>query len=71
VSAPTVPRRKRLNDCVGDDLGVAHIDDAHDVWITGVSTDSRRVRAGDLFIAARGASYDGNDFIEAAVAKGA
>jgi UDP-N-acetylmuramoyl-L-alanyl-D-glutamate--2,6-diaminopimelate ligase len=71
VSTPNASRRKRLSDCVGEDLGVAHIDDAHDVWISGVSTDSRKVRAGDLFIAERGSAYDGNDFIEAAIAKGA
>jgi UDP-N-acetylmuramyl tripeptide synthase len=42
-----------------------------DVWITGIATDSRRVRSGDLFIATRGTAHDGHDFVEAAVAKGA
>ncbi len=34
-------------------------------------TDSRRVRAGDVFIAWPGAAHDGRDFIEAAFAQGA
>jgi UDP-N-acetylmuramoyl-L-alanyl-D-glutamate--2,6-diaminopimelate ligase len=71
VSAASVSRRKRLSDCVGEDLGVAPMTDAQDVWITGVSTDSRKVRAGDLFIATRGAAHDGHDFIDVAIAKGA
>ncbi len=71
MSAPSALRRKRLSDCVGEDIGVVRPDAARDVWITGVSTDSRRVRAGDLFVATRGVAYDGHDFVEAAIAKGA
>ena len=39
--------------------------------ITGVSTDSRTVRPGDLFVALRGEQFDGHTFIGAAVEKGA
>jgi UDP-N-acetylmuramoyl-L-alanyl-D-glutamate--2,6-diaminopimelate ligase len=64
-------RRKHLSDCVGHDLGAPPIDPAHDVWITGVATDSRKVAVGDLFIAERGAAHDGHDFIDAAIERGA
>jgi len=37
----------------------------------GISTDSRSVRPGDLFIAIRGERYDGHDFLGAAFRKGA
>lgn len=39
--------------------------------ISGVSTDSRAVAAGDLFVAIVGETYDGHDFAAAAVAGGA
>ena len=39
--------------------------------IAGVQYDSRRVRPGDLFVAMRGGSSDGNRFIDAAIAAGA
>jgi UDP-N-acetylmuramoyl-tripeptide--D-alanyl-D-alanine ligase len=39
--------------------------------ITGVSTDSRRIRPGELFIALRGGKFDGHDFLGAAFQKGA
>ena len=39
--------------------------------VTGVRGDSRRVRKGDLFVAARGGATDGHDFIAEAVAAGA
>ncbi|HUK09947.1 MAG TPA: UDP-N-acetylmuramoylalanyl-D-glutamyl-2,6-diaminopimelate--D-alanyl-D-alanine ligase [Stellaceae bacterium] len=38
---------------------------------TGVSIDSRTLVRGDLFVALRGPSLDGHDFVEAAFAKGA
>jgi len=37
---------------------------------TGVSTDSRQVAAGELFVALRGERFDGHDFIAAAAARG-
>src|SRR5512134_4039980 len=36
-----------------------------------VSTDSRQVRAGDLFIAIKGDKFDGHDFVADVIAKGA
>jgi len=39
--------------------------------IQGVSTDSRKLAAGNLYIPLQGANFDGHDFLEAAVAKGA
>ena len=39
--------------------------------VTGVEYDSRRVRAGDVFVAMRGGTADGNQYIEAAIAQGA
>jgi len=39
--------------------------------ITGLEHDSRRVRPGNLFVAMRGESTDGNRFIDAAIANGA
>lgn len=37
----------------------------------GVSTDSRTLGAGELFIALRGENYDGHDYVLAALARGA
>lgn len=39
--------------------------------ITGVTTDSRTVAAGSLFIALSGEKFDGHDFVTAALAQGA
>ncbi len=39
--------------------------------ITGLEYDSRRVKAGDVFVAMRGESSDGNRFIDRAIAAGA
>jgi UDP-N-acetylmuramoyl-tripeptide--D-alanyl-D-alanine ligase len=35
-----------------------------DALFTGVSTDSRSIRAGDLFVALRGERFDGHDFLQ-------
>ena len=39
-----------------------------DVLFTGVSTDSRSLRQGDLFVALRGERFDGHEFLKAAAA---
>ncbi len=39
--------------------------------VTGISTDSRRISAGDLFIPLIGENFDGHDFIQSAFDKGA
>ena len=42
-----------------------------DVPVTGVSTDTRTIEKGDLYVAIKGERFDGNDFIAQAVEKGA
>lgn len=39
--------------------------------VTRISIDSRDVKPGDMFIAIRGESFDGNDFVDDAIANGA
>ncbi len=39
--------------------------------ISGVSTDTRTINPGDLFVALHGKNFDGNDFVEQAELKGA
>lgn len=43
----------------------------NDVTVSGVSTDTRTIEKGMLFVAVKGESFDGNDFIDAAAEKGA
>ncbi|HEX2944614.1 MAG TPA: UDP-N-acetylmuramoyl-tripeptide--D-alanyl-D-alanine ligase [Clostridia bacterium] len=42
-----------------------------DIVITGISTDSRKIEAGDLFIPLIGENFDGHDYIAGAFEKGA
>ncbi|MHB1392280.1 MAG: UDP-N-acetylmuramoyl-tripeptide--D-alanyl-D-alanine ligase [Clostridia bacterium] len=42
-----------------------------DFLVSGVSIDSRRINPGDMFIALKGESFDGHDFIAKAVENGA
>lgn len=48
-------------------LGVEHVSGP----VTGVSTDTRTLSQGDLFVALRGDNYDGYQFVPAALAGGA
>ena len=41
------------------------------VWINGVSTDSRTIRKDELFFALKGPNFDGHRFIEDVLSKGA
>ncbi len=51
-------------------LGVQASGAAGDTIFTGVSTDSRTAAKGDLFIALPGDTFDGHDYIPAAVKRG-
>jgi len=42
-----------------------------DINISAVSTDTRKIREGELFIAIRGERFDGHNFIDEAIKKGA
>ena len=39
--------------------------------ISGISTDSRTIKDGELFVAIKGDDYDGHDFVKDALSKGA
>ncbi|MCC5949065.1 MAG: UDP-N-acetylmuramoyl-tripeptide--D-alanyl-D-alanine ligase [Nitriliruptoraceae bacterium] len=47
------------------------LDGALDAAVTAVSTDSRQLPDGGLFVALRGANADGHDFVDQALAQGA
>lgn len=51
--------------------GITFVDPDMDCEIQGLSTDSRQVKPGDLFVAYPGGSVDGRDFIEQAIQAGA
>lgn len=40
-------------------------------WVSGVSTDTRTIKPGELFIALSGKNFNGNDFIDKAINQGA
>ncbi len=40
-------------------------------WVSGISTDTRTLRPGELFLALRGETFDGHDFFPEALAQGA
>jgi UDP-N-acetylmuramoyl-tripeptide--D-alanyl-D-alanine ligase len=61
--------RWRLGDLAAT-LGGALIGDP-EVTVTGVSTDSRDVHPGDLFVAVDGETHDGHEYAAAALAAGA
>ncbi len=42
-----------------------------DVFFRGISTDTRQLKAGNLFVALAGPNFDGHDFLEVAHAQGA
>ncbi|MDR2916924.1 MAG: UDP-N-acetylmuramoyl-L-alanyl-D-glutamate--2,6-diaminopimelate ligase [Tannerella sp.] len=51
--------------------GIAEIPEGYDPEITGVQSDSRQVEKGSLFVAVKGSTVDGHDYIKKAVEKGA
>ncbi|WP_395822750.1 UDP-N-acetylmuramoyl-tripeptide--D-alanyl-D-alanine ligase [Collimonas sp.] len=50
---------------------IAGADESAQLKISGLSTDSRAVNAGDLFVALRGEHFDAHDFLAQVIARGA
>lgn len=53
------------------DMEINEITGSADVEVTGIAYDSRKVKAGDVFVAAKGEKHNGHDFISDAVKRGA
>lgn len=53
------------------DMEINEITGSADVEVTGIAYDSRKVKTGDVFVAAKGEKHNGHDFISDAVKKGA
>ena len=51
--------------------GMANVDAAKNLRLSGIEIDSRKVSAGDLFIALPGTRQHGNTYIDAAIRQGA
>jgi UDP-N-acetylmuramoyl-L-alanyl-D-glutamate--2,6-diaminopimelate ligase len=62
------PTGKRLSDLLA---GISSIDRKHDPAVRGLTIDSRKVTAGDLFLACAGSRVHGSRFINEALSHGA
>ncbi|NOX42208.1 MAG: UDP-N-acetylmuramoyl-L-alanyl-D-glutamate--2,6-diaminopimelate ligase [Gammaproteobacteria bacterium] len=51
--------------------GIVEVTPVNNRNVTGISSDSRRVKPGDLFIAYQGLNVNGSDFVDDAIAAGA
>ncbi|WP_044642470.1 UDP-N-acetylmuramoyl-L-alanyl-D-glutamate--2,6-diaminopimelate ligase [Risungbinella massiliensis] len=60
----------KLSECI-ESLLLKEVYGEQEIEITGIQYDSRKVRAGDLFIALRGFTVDGHQYVERAVDQGA
>ena len=52
-------------------VGGVLISGASQNTVSGISTDSRLVEKGNIFIALKGENFDGHDFVQKVVEKGA
>jgi UDP-N-acetylmuramoyl-L-alanyl-D-glutamate--2,6-diaminopimelate ligase len=60
----------RWSDAIAE-VRTVNVSGRRDVEVRGVHYDSRRVCGGDVFVAMRGGTTDGNQYIDAAIRKGA
>jgi len=67
-TAEIMARKMRLSELLAEDINLA---DSMDVELTGIEMDSRRIEAGDVFLAYQGATNDGRHFVDEVIAKGA
>ena len=72
IVSPSVNRLMSLREAAAA-VGAAmvNIGVEGDAALAGVSTDSRNISAGELFVALPGENFDGHDYVEAAQARGA
>ncbi len=63
-----IPRSELLNI---KNIRALGFESAPPVFVTGISTDSRTTRSGDVFVAIRGEKFDGHDFVTKAIGVGA
>ncbi len=59
----------KLNEIIKVINGKSNI--THDCLIKEIKTDTRKINKGDIFIALKGKNYDGHEFIDEAIKKGA
>lgn len=52
-------------------LGVEKTPGDEEIHVTGISTDTRRIKPGDLFIPLKGENFDGHEFVAEALKAGA
>lgn len=67
-TAPIMYKKMTLRELLE---GEVELDLGLDANLTGIELDSRQVAHGDLFLACRGATHDGRDFIDTAIDAGA
>jgi len=67
-TAEIMARQMRLSELLAEDIAIP---DSMDVELTGIEMDSRRIESGDLFLAYQGATFDGRNFVDEVIAKGA
>jgi len=56
-------------DEIAEILSAKHV--GENINVTGLSTDTRTIKGGELFVALKGPNFDGHDFIQTALEKGA
>lgn len=61
----------QLSEILSESLGGAAQNLSKDTLATGITTDSRSLQPGDIFVALRGEQFDGHQFVEAALQNGA
>ena len=62
--------KKSLNSIINN-IGIDNQNILHDIDITGVSMNSKSIDEGNIFVAIKGLSSDGHDFIDQAINSGA
>ena len=62
--------KKSLNNIINN-IGIENQNISHDIDITGVSMNSKLIDEGNIFVAIKGLSSDGHDFIDQAINSGA